>query len=63
LAEKYPGGEGGNKKRLNYSKKDQKIALLSLFQGGRGQRKKDQKIAKKSKNLLLSLYLLYLYHV
>jgi len=44
----FQGKEGATEKRP-------KIALLSLFQGGR-QRKKSRKIA------LLNLYLLYLYH-
>jgi len=40
-AEKFPG--------RGAMKKDRKIALLSLFWGG-GNGKKDQKIAKTSKN-------------
>jgi len=47
---------------LKNSKKDRKIALLSLFQ--RGATEKRQKISKKGQKIaLLSLYLLYLYHV
>jgi len=53
-AKKFPGG-GANEK------KGRKIAPLSLFQGG--QRKKDLKIAKDRKMVLLSLYLQNLYHV
>jgi len=48
---------GATEKIPKNSKKDQKIALLSLFQGVRSNGKKDRKIA------LLSLHLLYLYHV
>jgi len=46
-------------KQLNGKKTKKKALFSQLFQGGRGggQRKKDRKIA------LLSLYLLYLYHV
>jgi len=39
-------GGGATKKKTKNSKKDRKIALLSLYQGG-GQRNKDRKIAKK----------------
>jgi len=62
-AEKFPRGGGATEKRpKNCKKKPEKIALLSLFQGGN--RKNDQKIAKKHRKIaLLSLYLLYLYHV
>jgi len=50
-AEKFPGG-GGNVKKTKNSKKDQKIALSSLFQGWWGvatkaNMEKYQKIAKK----------------
>jgi len=60
-ADKFPGGFGATEKIPKNSKKDQKIALLSLFQGTNGKKrpknnKKDRKIA------LLSLYILYLYH-
>jgi len=41
------GREGQRKTRPKNSKKDRKIALLYLFQGGGGQRKKYRKIAKK----------------
>jgi len=45
-------------KRLKNSKKDRKLALLSLFQGVGGNGKKDRKIAKKYQKIaLLSLYL------
>jgi len=51
------------KKRPKISKKYQKIALFSLFQGGGGQREKDRKMEKGRKIAPFSLYLLYLYHV
>jgi len=42
------------------SKKISKNSTLSLFQEGRGKRKKDRKIANKDRKIvLLSLYLLY----
>jgi len=60
-AEKFPGRKKTGKIPKN-SKKRPKIALSTLFQGGRGQHKKDRKIAKKHQKIaLLSLYLLYLY--
>jgi len=60
-AEKFSGGGGGaTEKRPKNSKKDRKIALLSLFQGEGGNGKNDRKIAKKDRKIaLLSLYLLY----
>jgi len=41
-------GGGATKKRTKNSKKDQKIALLCLFQGGGWQRKKERKTAKNT---------------
>jgi len=38
---------GGHRKKDQNSKKDRKIALLSLFKGG-GNVKKDQKLAKNT---------------
>jgi len=54
VGRKFSRGEP-TEKRPKISKKYRKIAIFSLFQGGNG--KKDRKIS------LLSLYLLYLYHV
>jgi len=46
-------GKGANEKKKKFSKKIPKIALFSLFQGGREgrQRKKDRKIAKKGRKI------------
>jgi len=58
VGRKFSGGEGATEKRSKISKKYRKIALLASSRKGRGEQlKKDRKIA------LLSLYLLYLYHV
>jgi len=46
-AENFPGGRA-TEKIPKISKKFRKIALFSLFQGGRGNGKKDRKIAKKA---------------
>jgi len=46
----FQGERGQRKRSPKNNKKDRKIALLSLFQGGRGQRKIDRKIAKKTEN-------------
>jgi len=53
-AEKFPG-EGQTEKRQKNSKKDQKIALLSLFQES-SNRKKDQNWQKRPKTALLKRY-------
>jgi len=55
----FQGGRGATEKKTKkLQKRPKNIALLSLYQGGRGgQQKKIPKI------VLLSLYLLYLYHV
>jgi len=46
------------------TEKDRKIALLSLFQkGGEATKKRPKNSKKRPKKALLSLYLLYLYHV
>jgi len=60
-AENFLGEGAPRKKRPKISKKYRKIALFASSRGG--QRKKDQKIAKRPKTALLSLYLLHLYHV
>jgi len=49
-AEKFPGGGGGNGKRLKNSKKDQKNSTIKPFHGGPMEKipknsKKDRKIA------------------
>jgi len=74
-AEKFPGGGGNGKKERKTEKRPKNSTIKSLpevrgqrkkrpknstiksLPGVRGQRKKDRKIA------LLSLFLLYLYHV
>jgi len=58
----FQGGANG-KKDQKLAKNNRKIALFTSSRG-RPTEKKDRKIAKKGQNIvLLSLYLLYLYHV
>jgi len=47
-AEKFPEGRGGNEKKTEKQQKIRKIALLSLFQYGGGNGKKDRKQQRKN---------------
>jgi len=63
-AEDFQRRVGATEKIPKISKKIPQIALFSLFQWELANGIKDQKIAKKGRNIaLLSLYLLYLYQV
>jgi len=59
VGRKFSGGRGQRKKDRKLAKKYRKIALFASSRGGG-----DRKIAKQGRKIaLLSLYLLYLYHV
>jgi len=55
--------QGGKGKKTENSKKTPKIALLILFRGGGATEKIPKNSIKDWKIALLSLYLLYFYHV
>jgi len=55
--------EGVQRKKDRIAKNTEKIALFSLFEGGANGKKDPKNSKKRRKVALLSLYLLYLYHV